>query len=177
MFLERFTGSRPAKAAGERLYAATVLQARRPELYADLGAPDTPDGRFEVYTLHVLLVLERLKGEGPKAARVSQAFFDAYLGGLDNGLREMAVGDLAVGKTMRKLGEAFYGRAKAMDVALAALPNRSGFDALVIRTVFADVPNSNAAGLAEYLLAKREALAAAPLDDLIRGQVAWRSAG
>ena len=60
MFLRSLLKPGQARAAGERLYAATVGAARAPRLYAELGAPDTPDGRFEVYTLHVLLVLERL---------------------------------------------------------------------------------------------------------------------
>src|SRR5689334_11229958 len=112
MFFRRLFRPGSAKAAGQRLYAAAVAKARAPALYAEMGAPDTPDGRFEVYTLHVLMMLERLRGEGRAAADASQSLFDAYLSGLDHGLRELAVGDLSVGKTMRKLGEAFYGRGK-----------------------------------------------------------------
>ena len=103
MFLQRFLKPSQAQTLGEKLYAATVAQARTPALYQALQAPDTPDGRFEVYTLHVLLVLARLRAEGAKASSAAQAYFDAYLGGLDNGLRELAVGDLSVGKTMRRL--------------------------------------------------------------------------
>src|SRR6516225_6621533 len=106
MLLDRWLRAGPAKAAGQRLYAATVAAARAPELYHSLGAPDTPDGRFELYTLHVLLVLERLRSQGEPGRATAQALFDAYLSGLDNGLRELAVGDLSVAKTMRKLGEA-----------------------------------------------------------------------
>lgn len=169
MFLERLMRPGPAKAAGRRLYAAVVDQARAPALYARFGAPDTPDGRFEVYTLHVLLVLERLKRQGARAATVSQSFFDAYLSGLDHGLRELAVGDLSVGKTMRKLGEAFYGRAKAMDAALAALPDQAPLEALLTRTVFGGAGASEPSALANYLLARREQLAAAPLEGLLEG--------
>ncbi len=176
MFLERLMRPKPVRAAAQRLYAAMVAQARRPALYAQMGAPDTPDGRFEVYTAHVLLLLERLKGQGPQAAALSQGLFDAYLSGLDNGLREMAVGDLAVGKTMRKLGEAFYGRAKAMEAALAVLPDRAPFEALIGRTVFAGAESPNASALADDLLATRAELAAAPLEHLLQGQVAWAAA-
>ena len=52
------------------------------------------------------------------AAEVCQTLFDTFLGGLDDGLRQMGVGDLSVGKKMRKLGEAIYGRLKAYDDAL-----------------------------------------------------------
>ena len=176
MFLQRLLRPGPAKASAQRLYAATVAAAREPALYADLGAPDTPDGRFEVYTLHVLLVLERLRADGAGASSVAQAYFDAYLSGLDNGLRELAVGDLSVGKTMRKLGEAFYGRGKALDAALAELPDRGALEALLGRTVFSGVEAPDAAPLADYALRLRDTLAATPADTLLRGEFGRASA-
>ncbi len=167
MFFRRLFRTGSAKAAGQRLYAAAVAKARAPALYAEMGAPDTPDGRFEVYTLHVLLMLERLRGEGRTAADASQALFDAYLSGLDHGLRELAVGDLSVGKTMRKLGEAFYGRGKALDVALAALPDGAPLEAMLVRTVYAGADASSAPALAAHLLAERDALRQIPLAELL----------
>lgn len=172
MFLQRWLRPGPARSAGARLYAATVAQAREPALYAELGAPDTPDGRFEVYTLHVLLVLARLQGEGPRAAQVSQALFDAYLSGLDHGLRELAVGDLAVGKTMRKLGEAFYGRGKALGDALAA-PDRGELEGLLSRTVLGGDSGADAGPLAGYVRRVQQALAQAPTERLLEGEISW----
>ncbi|MGH6955824.1 MAG: ubiquinol-cytochrome C chaperone family protein [Caulobacteraceae bacterium] len=174
MFLKRLTKPGAAKAAAQRLYAATVAQARAPALYAELGAPDTPDGRFEVYTLLVLLVLERLRALGD--AGLAQGYFDTYLSGLDNGLRELAVGDLSVGKTMRRLGEAFYGRGKALDEALAALPDRAPLEALVARTLFAGAEGSDPAPFAARLIALRESLCAAPGPALSAGELPWASA-
>ena len=173
MFLQRLLRPRPTKAAAERLYAATVAQARAPALYAALGAPDTPDGRVEIYSLHVLLVLARLRADGPQAASFAQAYFDAYLVGLDNGLRELAVGDLSVGKTMRKLGEAFYGRGKAMDAALAELPDREPLIGLIGRTVFDGAAAADAAPLADYVVRAREVLARTPADAVFEGRIAW----
>jgi cytochrome b pre-mRNA-processing protein 3 len=170
MFLQRLIRPGPARSVGEALYASSVAQARTPALYERLGAPDTPNGRFEVYTLHVLLVLERLRAIGPSAVTASQAYFDAYLSGLDNGLRELAVGDLSVGKTMRKLGEAFYGRGKSLDAAIAALPDREPLDTLLARTVFGGAEGANAAPLGDYLLGARQALADAPL---LAGEIPW----
>ena len=110
-----------AKTAGRALYANCARAAREPGFYTRLGVPDTVEGRFELYAIHVLLVVRRLRGEGEAAAAVSQALFDALLMGLDDGLREMGVGDLSVGKKMRRLGEAIYGRARNLDAALDAL--------------------------------------------------------
>jgi cytochrome b pre-mRNA-processing protein 3 len=173
MFLQRLIRPSAAKTSGARLYAAAVAQARAPWLYARLAAPDTPEGRFELYTLHVLLVLERLGeaegGSGPTA----QALFDAYLSGLDNGLRELAVGDLSVGKTMRRLGEAFYGRGKALQSAVAALPDRAELVAFLSRTVFAGDVEKVAAPLADYVLDARARLAAQSIEAIRSGDLAW----
>jgi cytochrome b pre-mRNA-processing protein 3 len=174
-FLDRILKPGPSRRAGERLYAATVAQARLPALYEQLGASDTPDGRFEVYTLHVLILIERLRAVGRDASAVSQALFDAYLSGLDNGLRELAVGDLSVAKTMRRLGEAFYGRGKALDDAFGKLPDRSELEALLTRTALAGAAEADAGPLANYVLAQREALAATPVERLLAGEADWRA--
>jgi cytochrome b pre-mRNA-processing protein 3 len=173
MLLERLFRQRPARAAGRVLYAAAVEQSRKPALYADLRAPDTVEGRFEVYTLHVVLLLDRLRGQGAQAAETSQALFDTYVGGLDDALREMGVGDLSVGKKMRRLGEAFYGRVKNYESAFAALPDAGPLETLLGRTVYEGVKNPPIAPLAAYVQDQRAALAAAPLEGLIAGQAAW----
>ena len=162
---------RPAIAAGRRLYTAAVAQARRPALYQTLGAPDTTEGRFELYTLHVVLLLHRLKGQGAQAAETGQGLFDAYLRGLDDALREMGVGDLSVGKKMRKLGEAFYGRAKSYDSALDALPDRVPLTAIIGRT--AGVEGADPAPLVDYAVRARAALAEQPLSSILEGDASW----
>jgi cytochrome b pre-mRNA-processing protein 3 len=164
---------RPAVAAGRAIYAQTVAQARNPGLYATLGAPDTPEGRFEIYSLHVYLVLERLKDQGPQAAETAQALFDTYVSALDHSLREMGVGDLSVGKRMRKLGEAFYGRVHSFEKALAALPDRAELETLLGRTVYAAAEGVNAIPLADYVIAQRATLAGQPLERFYAGEVGW----
>ncbi len=173
MILERLFRPRPAREAGRRLYADVVRQARRPEFYEALAAPDTVEGRFELYSLHVVLLLERLKGQGPAAAEIAQALFDTYVKALDDALREMGVGDLSVGKKMRKLGEAFYGRVKSYEAALAALPDQAELAAVIGRTVYAETAEPPVAKMVAYVLRQREALAAQSPDQLATGAVAW----
>ena len=176
MLLERLFRPRPAREAGRTLYAGAVAQARSPALYADFGAPDTPEGRFEVYTLHVMLLLDRLRAEGDAAREVSQGLFDTYLSALDHALRELGVGDLSVGRKMRRLGEAFYGRGKSYDAAFAALPDTGPLEALIGRTVYADAEPGQAPRLAAYVIAQRQRLAGQPLDALLAGQAEWAPA-
>jgi cytochrome b pre-mRNA-processing protein 3 len=176
MLLDRLFRPRPAKAVGQTLYQRVVDQSRTPALYADLGAPDTVEGRFEIYSLHVVLLLERLRGHGEQAAETSQALFDTYVKSLDHALREMGVGDLSVGKKMRKLGEALFGRARSYEAAFQALPATELLEALLVRTLYADADAAGAPRLAAYVLAQRAHLAAQDLDRLLAGDVDWRPA-
>ena len=172
MKLSRLFASRPAVQAGRRLYAAAAAQARQPAFYAAMGAADTVEGRFELYTLHVALLLRRLKGRGGRAAETAQALFDAYVRSLDDALREMGVGDLSVGKKMRKLGEAFYGRVRHYDEALDALPDRAPLEAIITRTVL--MGEGTAAGaFAGYAIGTMAGLERQPLDSLLEGDVQW----
>lgn len=174
--LKRLFRTRPAQAAGRALYSKTVDQARTPALYADLGCPDTVEGRFELYSLHVYLVLERLKGQGDLAAETAQALFDTYVGALDHALREMGVGDLSVGKKMRKLGEAFYGRVSALEDAFSALPATADLEAFLARTTYDGADASKAPQLAAYVLKQRAHLHAQAVDRICAGEIDWAAA-
>jgi len=104
------------------LYGMIVAQARFPAFYSDYAVADTVNGRFELIVLHLVLVLERLARE-PALAGLGQGLFDRFCQDMDHNLREMGVGDLKVPKEMRRMGEAFYGRAQAYRGALAAAGN------------------------------------------------------
>jgi cytochrome b pre-mRNA-processing protein 3 len=102
------------------LYGVIVAQARAPSFYATYLVPDTVGGRFDMIVLHLALVLRRLRREPAELGALGQSVFDLFCTDMDHSLREMGVGDLAVPKHMRRLGEAFYGRASAYDRALDA---------------------------------------------------------
>lgn len=170
---KHFQSKSPAKAAGEDLYAAAAKQARSEPLYAALGAPDTVEGRFELLTLHVILLIDRLHETTEAGSAARQTLFDVYVSNLDGALREMGVGDLAVGKRMRKLGEAFYGRASAYAEAFQALPETAALEAVITRTVFEDAADAQPTGLAAYIARCRAALALGDLNALLSGRPAW----
>ncbi len=133
------------------LYGMIVAQARLPCFYQDYAVPDTVNGRFDIIVLHLAAVLDRLAAE-PSLRDVGQGLFDHFWRDMDHNLREMGVGDLAVPKRMRSLGEAFYGRAGAYRAALAQDDPRALVEALV-RNVYADVSGGVAPGGAPARLA------------------------
>lgn len=118
MMLRNLFRPRPNARLGLDLYNLAVLQARKPELYTVLGVDDRIDARFELYTLHVLILYQRLKQDGDRGEAAAQLLFDTYVSALDHTLRELGVGDVAVGKKMRKLGESLYGRMTAYEAPL-----------------------------------------------------------
>jgi len=109
----------PADEIARRLYGKLVELARRPVFYADIEAPDSVEGRFELLTIHVFLLLRRLKGAGPGADKLAQKIFDAFFQNMDDSLREMGVGDMSIGRKIRAMAESFYGRVGAYEKAMA----------------------------------------------------------
>ena len=112
----------PAREVAERVYRDLVKQARTPSFYRDLGVPDTPEGRFEMVGLHVALVVRRLRTAGAPGSALAQELFDLLFADVDEGLRHIGVGDLAVGKHVKRLAGYFYARLRALDEALDAVP-------------------------------------------------------
>lgn len=173
MLWQRLFAPGPAQVAGRSLYAAAARQARNAAFYRELAAPDSTEGRFELYSLHVALILLRLKGQGGLAAETGQHLFDAYVKSLDDALREMGVADVTVGKKMRGLGAAFYGRMRAYEQAIGELPDRGPLEALLARTVFEDRPGTAAAALSAYVSRAVETLERQPLSGLLEGRADW----
>ena len=159
IMLQNLFRTRPRERLGEPLYELAVRQARDPAFYTALGVADRIDARFELYTLHVLLLVMRLRDEGERGAEAAQALFDTYVSALDHALRELGVGDITVGKKMRKLGEAMYGRMTAYEPPLRA-GDGAALAAGLSRNVFeSDEPMAGQA-LAAYALDSRARLAA-----------------
>jgi cytochrome b pre-mRNA-processing protein 3 len=171
------------------LYGAIVAQARLTTFYTRYGVFDSVDGRFELIVLHLVLVLRRLGGEqtaaprqgsprqgSPRAAaRIGQQLFDVFCRDLDDNLREMGVGDLAVPRKMRKFGEAFYGRQAAYGAALGAADDRELEKALARNIFGLAETDENAARLARYARAAVERLSGEAEDALLAGKVMFPS--
>jgi len=182
MILKLFRSSCPARSIRD-LYGAIVAQAREPAFYSAYGVPDTVHGRFDLIVLHLVLVLAQIGQEAGEqalpndgAARaIGQRLFDTFCRDLDDNLREMGVGDLAVPKKMRSFAEAFYGRQAAYIAALAAT-DRQELENALARNIFDGAKaGEGALRLAAYV---RAALAqfgrqghSAFEAELLRGQV------
>lgn len=108
---------------------------------------------------------------------MSQALFDAMFGDMDRGLREMGAGDLGVGRRVKDMAKAFYGRVAAYEMGLDS-PDYS-LDEAVLRNVFrGDEDRRQAAHLiAGYIERQWSALNRQPIDAFLKGTVAFADIG
>jgi cytochrome b pre-mRNA-processing protein 3 len=150
--LNVLTKGKQRRDAAGRIYAAAATRAREPVFFERFAVPDTLDGRFDLLTLHVWLVLDRLKGE----PALSQSVVDTVFVGFDEALRQMGAGDIGMGRRMKKFADAFYGRLKAYDEASGA----AAMEAALIRNLYRGTPAPCAAPMAAYVLSARQYLAA-----------------
>jgi len=107
----------PIKETAASAYTSIVATARNPLFFERMGVPDTLDGRFDLLVLHLALVVYALRASGADP-RYEQALSEYFFDDMDRNLREMGVGDMGVGKRIRKMAEAFYGRLKAYEEAV-----------------------------------------------------------
>ncbi len=164
---------RPHERTGFELYAAAVGAARAPRLYAELGVPDTTAGRFELVSLHVGLLIRRLRAATDKTADdLGQAVFDAMFADMDVNLREMGIGDLSVGKRVKMLWEGFHGRATSYGEALDQ-GDTEALAAALERNIWVkeEAPPGAALALARHAEALSALLAGQELAALLQGQV------
>jgi cytochrome b pre-mRNA-processing protein 3 len=156
------------------LYGAIVTQARDQRFYEAYGVPDTVLGRFDLIVLHLLLLLRRLRaGDGAERA-LAQGVFDKFCRDMDHNLREMGISDQGVPRQMRRVGEAFYGRAQAYDAALARPSNEALVETLA-RNVYAEAAEAGVAAraLAVYVRQAVNELDAQALENFLRGVVSF----
>lgn len=153
-------------AAIEALHGRIVAQSRLPAHYGPSGLPDTVEGRFESLSLHVLLVLRRLRALPDPAGDVAQDLVDRVFAHLEIALRELGIGDMGVPKRMKKIAGAFYDRTRLYDPLL----DRAEPDALAAEIAgHLGIDASRLVPLARYGLATEALLDGCDLATLLAG--------
>lgn len=173
--LKRAFSPDPLARPSAALYVAVVAQARRPFFYRDLGVPDTVDGRFELILLHLFLLIERLNRENSSEAEMlSQRLSEAFFADMDRNLREMGVSDTSMGKRMKDVAEAFFGRMKAYQKVWRSTDD--SFVQALLRNVYGTVEDVDVAAtekLKSYALQAFTQLEKIPTPSLMAAQVVF----
>src|SRR4051812_738571 len=101
------------------LYQAVVAEARRTAWYREGRVPDTLDGRFDMVSAVLSLLLLRLEGEGEGARAASAHLTELFVEDMDGQLRERGIGDIVVGKHIGRMMGALGGRLGALREAFS----------------------------------------------------------
>jgi cytochrome b pre-mRNA-processing protein 3 len=156
------------------LYGSIVTQARSRSFYAHWGVPDTAAGRFEMIALHLVLVLYRLGQDGRAGQRSARALTEAFAVDLDDNLREMTVGDLAVPRHVKRAIAALHERHASYGAALAAADDGPMAAALRARLGAAGASEALDAGrICAYIRQVSHRLDLLPGAEVLAGRIAW----
>jgi len=176
MGIAEIFGLRPSGEAdaAAAIYRAVVAQARTPAFFDSLHVPDSLDGRFETLALHLFLVVHRLKSETSETAHeLSRAVLEAFVTDMDRSLREIGAADLGVGRRVKAMTEALYGRIKAYEAALAEAAD-GALEAALRRNLYGTVAMprlSDLGSVAGYVRKQHAALASRPAAELLAGRL------
>lgn len=119
LFSRLFGPSADPRDALRPLWHRVVEIAREKRWYADMGVADTVEGRFDMITAILALVLLRLEDEA-ELRQASVFLTELFVEDMDGQLRESGVGDVVVGKHIGRLMSALGGRLGAYREGLAA---------------------------------------------------------
>lgn len=155
------------------LYIALVRQSRQPFFYSDYAVADSLDGRFDMIVLHLFLYTQALtQSADPALHETANELVDIMMNDMDRSLREIGVGDMSVGKKVKKMAHALNGR---FTIYTDALQDEASLHDALTRNVYRGAPTdpSHVQKLATYVQAAVAALARTDEVALKTGAVSW----
>ena len=150
------------------LWHRVVAEARDPDWYRMCGVADSVEGRYDMITLVLTLVMLRLEDAGdmgPATARLTELFVED----MEGQMREAGIGDPTVGKKINALMESMNGRIGAYRDGL-----RSDSKVLVeaVRRNVTMAQPDEAEALVQRMAALHARLERTGVDELRAGEIA-----
>jgi len=119
--IKRIFGRGETKSAAELVYRKIMQQARKPIFFGDGKFPDSYDGRVEVLSVHLAVLMVALKNTDSadqKGDSFSQSVFDVMVSDFDIALREEGLTDSGVKRRIKPMIAYFYGRLRDVSNAM-----------------------------------------------------------
>lgn len=169
-----FKKDKPVREAASRWHAAIIAKARDPEPFRLGMVEDTLEGRFHMVTLVATLVMRRLRDFGDEGRTVADGVYKQVFSSFDHALREEGVGDSSIARKMRKMGEEFFGLARAIDVAFEDADVSNALTFCLVRNVNSD--EAKARALADWTCDIERMLSGMDEVDALCGSAPWSDA-
>lgn len=153
------------------LYGSIVALSRSHVLYAQMGVPDTVEGRFEMLLFHVFACLDRIGQISGENTFLAQDLVDVFFADMDTTSRELGVGDMAVPKKMKSLAAVYEERMKTYK-QLTGKNLRNSLASALAGNIFSpeDAP-AKAPCLANYVQDLQKTLSGMEIADLEAGRI------
>lgn len=146
------------------LWNAVVATAREPHWYVEGQVPDTLDGRFDMISLILALVLHRIDDD-PEQALAGVELTELFVDDMDGQMRQIGFGDMVVGKQVGRMVGALGGRLGAYRAA----DGSEDLKAALVRNLWRgkDAPEAGLTHVAGEVAKLRAAIGAMPVEALI----------
>ena len=124
------------------LFEKINKQSLRKDLYLQYKIIDTFENRFELLTIHIVLVVKAMKSDSLMGNETIQILFDEIFKYLDNSFRELGLGDKVIEMNLNKLLSNFLKKIKLYEQALSE-KNDSSLKKILINSIYKNEYPSN----------------------------------
>jgi len=170
-----FNKNRKTKDIAHELFTKIVTQSRQLRFYESWQVTDTLDGRFDLIILHVCLVVDRLEphSQDRKVALLIRYLQEVLFDNMDMSLRELGVGDMSVGKKIKIMAEAYYGRKKTYQEIIRSNNGPKDLKDALVRNIYRDQKpdDKTLEDFVSYVFRQIECLEKQPYEDLMSGKI------
>ncbi|MEO9469838.1 ubiquinol-cytochrome C chaperone family protein [Parasphingorhabdus sp.] len=151
------------------LYDAVIAEGRRLGWYESGDVPDTLDGRFDMITAILCLVMLRLE-QFDEAKDETVWLTELFVRDMDGQLRQIGIGDMIVGKHVGRMMGAFGGRLGAYR---EAFDGKQDLESALVRNIYrGETPDQKALDFTSATLRNfRARLEQTELSAILRGQL------
>ena len=171
-FLHRLFRTAPdPREAWRPLWHTVVGAAREEHWYAQRGAADTLDGRFDMVSMLTAIAILRLESQAEEGVPASARLTELFVEDMEGQMREAGIGDPTVGKMIGRMMATLGGRTGTLREALAS-EDRALLADVVSRNMHLSDAEHGPAELADGLRAFWARLQATDFATLQRGEIA-----
>ena len=167
----------PVRMKARALHEAIVLAGRQSALYTHAGVPDSVDGRLDCIALHAFMLFRRMAGQ-EGWDEIGSELSSEIVADFDRSLREMGVGDMSIGKKVKKKSQVFFHRFDAYWGAVTEAEGAEPLTVLLPRTVFQgnDVSDADVANMIRYMDAQKAYLETLNAEAILNGDLSFADA-
>jgi len=119
-FSQLFGKKDVASEDARRIYTKLMTQARDPMFFGADKVPDNYDGRIDLLTLHIAVILKALSNFGQQGERLSQAIYDVMRDDFEIAMREEGLSDTGIKRRIKPMMQLFFTRVKTYVETLEA---------------------------------------------------------